>query len=300
MHPISRALRTVAIVVTMFFVQSALAQHAGFTLLGSPNPAAKDVPDEQKAVHPVSSPYFHEDSFITTDLRAWYLFHKFPGNGAIGGGHANLVAVQARVAITDSLQFVAYKDGYVFLNSSLVHEDGFMDVGAGLKWNFWQDWENQLHLAVGAGYEAAVGQAKVLQRDDEWRLWVSANKGFDRLHLGATFNVFLADDKSQGLGNSNYLSWHLHADYYACKWFSPVVEFNGYHVFANGTEVVPFSGVDVANLGGSSGDGVISAAFGGEIRPFKPLALRAAFEVPLTSNEDLYGYRVSISAIWSF
>ncbi|MFP4069710.1 MAG: hypothetical protein ACOC4K_04075 [Verrucomicrobiota bacterium] len=34
------------------------------------------------------------------------------------------------------------------------------------------------------GYEFSLGDDEVLQDTDELRLWISANKGFDRLHLG--------------------------------------------------------------------------------------------------------------------
>src|SRR5690606_35391043 len=107
------------------------------------------------------------------------------------------------------------------------------------KWNFLQDWDNQLHAAVGVGYEIASGDDEILHDDDEWRLWLSVNKGFDRLHLGGTVNFFLADDHNQGAGNSDRLSWHVHADYYVCEWFSPLVELNGYHVLDRGFEAVP-------------------------------------------------------------
>lgn len=279
------------------------AQHTGFTLLGEPNAAAADVPAEQVHVHPMTSPYFNEDAFITTDVRAWYLFHDFAGGTPIAGGHAQILATQVRVALTDRIGLLAVKDGHVWMDSGLVESNGWNDVAAAIKWNFIQDWEKQLHVAVGAGYEFRFGESKVLQNDDEARLFVSANKGFDKLHLGANVNVFFPVGDKDPLGDSTRLQWHLHADYWVCEWFSPAVEFNGYHVLDADTSPLPFQGLDVGNFGSGAGDPVVTAGIGGEVRcPEVPaLKIRAAYETPLTDVEhDLFNNRWTFSVIWSF
>ena len=277
------------------------AQHAQCVLFGEPDPAAAKVDASRKAVAPLTAPYFHEDSFVTTDLRAWYVNHQFPGNSPIGGGSADVYALQARIALTSSLQFVAYKDGYVDFASGAVDDTGWNDIGAGLKWAFLQDWETDLHAAVGAGYELGVGDEEVLQEDDEVRLWASVNKGFDRLHLGATLNAMFATGSEDALGDSDRLSWHLHADWYLNQVLSPVVEVNGYHTLNEGDNApLPFSGVDVANLGGGDGEDVITAALGFEARATERIGVRAAYESPLTDNEDLFGYRWTVSVVFGF
>ncbi|MGC4030496.1 MAG: hypothetical protein QM754_01940 [Tepidisphaeraceae bacterium] len=276
---------------------AAYAQHANFVLFGTDNPAAEQT-KEQKFVHPLTVPYYNEDSFVTTDARAWFAYHKFPEHSLIGGGHATDYALQLRLALTDTIQFVAYKDGYLDLNSRLVDEGGWNDVAAGIKWNFIQNWKDQFHMAVGVGYELPVGDAKVLQNDQELRVWGSVNKGFDKFHLGLTVNGLFQLGSADALGNSDRLIWNLHADYHVCDWFSPVVEMNGIHVLNKNKEVLPFSGADVADLGG--GDDVITLGVGGEFRITDNIAARAAYELPLTDGEDLYGWRVTASVVWSF
>lgn len=278
----------------------ASAQHADFVLFGKDfrgTPPA-DFKPEHRFVHPMTSPYFHEDSFVTTDIRGYFLLHNFPDGGVINGGDAKVYAAQVRVALTDRLQLVAYKDGYTDLDAGLIQSDGWNDVAAGLKWSFLQDWKNQFHAAIGAGYELPVGDPSILHNNGEVRGWASVNKGFDRLHLGLTGNVFFGTSNNEPLGNSDYFSWHAHVDYYVCKWFSPAVEFNGYHTFNKNDEVVPFSGIDVTNLGG--GDDVVTMAVGGEFRLTDDIAVRGAFEFPLTDGEDLYGTRTTLSLVWSF
>lgn len=280
---------------------TAAAQHAGFVLFGEPNPAAAAAPKENRHVHGVTAPYYNEDSFVTTDLRFWYAYHKFPEAGLIDGGKAQVAAVQARVALTDKLQLVAYKDGYIWIDSGLVDENGWNDVGAGLKFNFWQDFENQFHAAVGVGYEFPWGDQKVLQNDANFRAWLSLDKGFGALHFGATANFLIDTSGDDPLGTSDRFFWHFRTDYHLCDWFSPVININGYHALEDDEEVVPFSGIDVANLGG--GEDVVTFGVGAEFRFFpetQNLAFRFAYETPLTKNEDLYGYRWTFSLVWGF
>ncbi|MHC5114706.1 MAG: hypothetical protein ACYTGP_09790 [Planctomycetota bacterium] len=290
----------IAVSAVALWTPDALGQHAQTVLFGDPNELALTIDPSEQFVHPVTAPYFHEDSFVTSDVRGVYIYHDFPQSSAIGGGRAWVLAAQLRLALTDRLQFVAYKDGIVDFQTGAVDDDGLMDIAAGIKWNFLQDWENQFHAAVGAGYEIRMGNGDVLQNDDEWRLWGSINKGFDKLHLGGTLNLFFAGDRDNGLGNSDRLSWHVHADYFVTEWFSPLLEVNGYHHINDGSAVLPFQGVDVANLGGVSSEWVVTMGLGAELRLIDDFAFRLAYEWPLSDKDDLFGYRWTASVVWSF
>jgi len=277
------------------------AQSEGFVLFGDnvAKPAA-----EEKAVRPISAPYLHEDSFVTTDLRAWYVNHEI--SGGTNDGSVEVGALQVRVALTESLQFVAYKDGYTnFKDTDLdgTLSDGWNDIGAGIKWAFIQDWEKQFHMAAGIGYEFGWGDEEVLQDTDELRLWLSANKGFDKLHLGATVNYILADDNEDGIaGNADMVTVHLHADYYLTEWLSPVVEVNGYFVQDEGKNLLGanFSGVDAGSLGAGEDDDTITGVLGLELRPCDDIGLRAAYETQLNDDDSLFGYRWTFSAVYEF
>ena len=268
----------------------------GFVLFG--DDVAKPAP-EKKFVRPLSAPYFHEDSFVTTDLRAWYVDHDLDQVK----GDVTVMALQVRIALTESLQLVAYKDGYTdFDGGALDGRDGMNDIGAGIKWAFLQDWENQLHAAVGIGYEFGFGDDEVLQDTDELRLWASVNKGFDALHLGATVNYIIAEDtEANDFGNADIITVHLHADYYINEWISPVVEVNGYFVQDEGKLSVPFSGVDAVSIGGGEDEDVITVAIGAELRPFgENVGLRLAYETELNDNIGLFGDRWTLSAVYEF
>ncbi|MEM1354794.1 MAG: hypothetical protein AAGC44_12275 [Planctomycetota bacterium] len=283
----------------LFTANDASAQHADFVLFGEPDPEAAAVPENQQFVHPITSPFFHENTFVTTDVRVWYLYHEF-SNSTLGG-NVQAAAVQLRLALTDTLQLVAYKDGYLWFDDSVVSDHGAADLAAGLKWNFYRDIENQLSLAAGVGYQLGIGNDEVLQDDDELRLWGSIDKGFDSFHVGATLNYFYPTGSEDVLGDSERISWHLHADYYVTDWFSPVVELNGYHTIdASSTTPLGFTGVDVANLGGGESQDVVTMGVGAEFRINPDLAIRAGYEFPLTDNNDLFGDRITVSLVWSF
>jgi len=279
---------------------AATAQHTDFVLFGEPDAAMNAVAPEHRFVHPITSPYVHENSFITTDLRAWYVYHYF--DNATLGGDATVVAAQARLAITDRWQLVAYKDGYVWFDDPTVNDDGWNDLAAGVKYNFYRDIENQLYASAGIGYEWGIGDDEVLQDDDELRLWFSADKGFDELHLGFAFNYFLpAGTEDSPFGSAERISWHAHADYYLTEWMSPVLELNGYHTIdASSTAAVGFTGVDVANLGGGESQDVVTMGLGAELRLLENTAIRGAYEFPLTDETDLFGDRLTVSLVYSF
>lgn len=275
---------------------TASAQQGGFTLFGPSAPAIKG---DNAFVHPVTSPYWHEDSFITSDVRAWYISHRFNDEVApLRNGQVTGMAVQVRLALTDSLQFVAYKDGYLDFGAPF-SQTGWNDVAAGLKWQ-WLKLDNEaMYSAIGAGYELPIGDPGVLQNDSEVRLWASFNKGFGKLHLGATANYRISlTDENKDAGNSDVFSWHLHADYRATEIFSPIVEFNGFHITNEGGGLA-LNGADVTNLGGGN-DATITGAIGCEIRAGEHTAIRGAYEIPLNSKDDLFGTRFTFSLVYSF
>ncbi|NBB77987.1 MAG: hypothetical protein GVY36_00840 [Verrucomicrobia bacterium] len=286
--------------VGIFAASSSLFAQGGFALFGESGPGLNP---EQRTVRPISAPYYHEDAFITSDLRAWYVEHDFDSDtaGVLNNGSAMVAALQIRIALTERLQLVAYKDGYTEFDDAgaLRNDSGVNDLAAGLKWAFIQDWTNQFHMAAGIGYELGVGDADVLQDSDELRLWISANKGFDRLHFGATLNFLKAlDSDDSRFGNADMMTLHLHGDYYLTEWFSPVVELNGY--LAQDKGVLPFSGVDAGSLPGGEENDTYTVAFGGELRIVEALGLRVAYETELNDNVSLFGDRWTLSAVYEF
>ncbi|MFT3784602.1 MAG: hypothetical protein QM770_00360 [Tepidisphaeraceae bacterium] len=287
----SLAVAAASVVALLGLSRSASAQHANFVLFGSKADEAKTQAAEDKFVMPVTDPYFHESSFVTSDVRAWAIYHSL--DSKLGIDHATVYAAQVRLALTDDIQLVAYKDGYTDFGGGY-EASGYNDIGAGLKWNFLHDYKNNLHAAAGLGYELALGDPSVLSNDDEYRAWVSVDKGFGKLHLGAVANLRIGDDN---FGDADVFTFHGHVDYYVNKWFSPVAEIN-YYVPFNTDSGLTFGPADVANL--DSHRQTLNVGVGAEIRPMDNLGIRAAFQVPVGSSVDVYGWRCTLSAVYSF
>lgn len=285
------------ILIGGFLSGATLFAQSGYVASGE---QVRTLAPEQRTVAPLTAPYYHEDAFVTSDLRAWYLNHQLEAVN----GEVTVVALQARVALTERLQLVAYKDGYTdFSNGALDGRDGWNDIALGIKYALVQDWANDYHIAAGIGYEFDWGKSEVLQNTKELRLWISENKSFGNLHLGATLNYLIAVDKDQGeLGSSDMLTFHFHGDYYLNEWISPVLEVNAYFVTDdNGTGFPPVSGMDAVSLGSGKDEDVWTAAIGAELRPFESnVSIRAAYEREISDSINLFESRWTFSAVYPF
>lgn len=271
--------------------------HSTFIAFGD---KVRSLAHEERAVAPLTAPYYNEDAYVTSDLRAWYLNHELDSVD----GEVTVAALQVRVALNENLQLVAYKDGYTnFSGGVLDGQDGWNDIALGLKYAFVQDWANQHHLAAGIGYEFGWGEESAYQNTDELRIWISENKSFGKLHLGATINYLIAVDQGQGAaGSSDMLTFHFHSDYYLTEWISPVFEINGYMITNDdGTGIAPYSGLDAVSLGSGEDEDVWTAALGAELRPFEShISIRAAYEREISDSTNLFDDRWTFSAVYPF
>jgi hypothetical protein len=127
----------------------------------------------------LTAPYYHEDSFITSDLRAWYLNHQLDHYWR----RSHRGGLQVRVALTEQLQLVAYKDGYTRFSGG--HLNG-RTAGMTSRWDSsmpsCRTGLMNITSAAGIGYEFDWGNSEALQNTDELRLWISENKSFGKLH----------------------------------------------------------------------------------------------------------------------
>jgi len=94
----ARSIPATALLAALFVSAPASAQLADFVLFGRGDAEVPTVDQDHTFVHPISDPYFHEDSFVTSDVRGWLLYHDFPRSSAIAGGRAVVGAIQVRLA----------------------------------------------------------------------------------------------------------------------------------------------------------------------------------------------------------
>lgn len=260
-------------------------------------------------IPPVTNPTLNETPFITTEIRPFYLHHKIPN---VGGGNVDGVAVQLRYALTDRLALIATKDGYVDVDGGVLGDDeGFLNIGGGLKYAVIHDLAGGTIVSVGARYEAPIGSLKLnglvpplnIQGagDGFANLFVTGVKQIDRFQIQGSANVNIAIDDDV---DSSLFAASLHMNYAATERFFPLVEFNLFHWFDEPNRNalgLPFEGFDVFHFGAADTDTVITGAAGFRFQALENTLIGAAFEIPLTDKDDgITTWRVIADAVIRF
>lgn len=277
-------------------------------------------------VPPMMHPYLFEDPFITTGASLWGLWHQFPDSSILDGGQLYDVALQARVAITDRIAFIATKDGWVDFqpgNELIAHDTGFTDITVGFKGSLIDDRKRNFILTPSLRYQIDVGDHGVLQGngDGVFIPEVSAAWGLDRFHVIGDFGAqFPVDTDAQ----STSLFYHLHLDYAVLPYLVPFVELGGFSYLdggdgstrvrlASGGSVPigvaqdllhqrPEEGLDYANVGsfGVAGNNVVTWSVGVRVPVNEHLIFGAAYERPATQLKDVLSQRVTVNATLEF
>lgn len=296
---------------------------AGTVAIDTAAPAATGEGFAQ-ARRPISNPTLFDLALPTTNVHPLFLYHGLPDriNTTLGslplGGDVELYALQFEIALNDRLSIVATKDGYVDVNpdSTASSESGFANLGAGMKYAFILDPVSQTALSGTATVELPTGNSDAFQGEGDGavNLILSGLKLVDdwQFAAGAGAQIPLSDEQSTQAWVST------HASYEVRPWFIPLVELNWFHVVdaGNGTgnypdhvggalpAVIEFEGGDLFNLGavnsGKNRD-LVTAAIGFRSRLTDSVDVGAAFEIPLTSDEDsLMEERVTVDLVWKF
>ena len=256
--------------------------------------------DERQLVHPITAPNISEDPFITTDVRGTYIHHSFPRTRFLDGQAAQIFDVQGRLAVRDDLQIFVNRLGVADIHLPDSEDHGITDLGLGFKYAVLKDWHTHQHVSLGASFEFGISDEEDFYDDDEARLFATFARRLGEVNVSGSVNLRFAVGAEDPRGDSDNLSLHLHADYPLHPNLSPVLELNYYDTLSNGANVTPYSGVDLANFGGNEDEDVLSCGIGGELRLIDDVVVRAAYEAPLTDNEDIFGDRWTMSAIWRF
>ena len=252
---------------------------------------------------PVGDPIYFESPFNDTELRALYLHHDISSKSQLQGGHVNIWALQARIALTERLGFIATKDGYSDLHTGILPDhEGWNDIAAGFKYVVYADKEHDAVGTIGFRFQGGNGDAKVLQGgSQEWSPFISVAKGWGNFHLIGGLTDRVPTDKDRG---NNILQWDAHADYEVCKGIAPMVELHGLHYLSNGNALpLNVGGADYANLGSAhvSGSSVVWLGAGARVKLTPQMSIGAVFEQALTNEHaDIFKDRVTVDLILSW
>lgn len=259
-------------------------------------------------VPPVTNPLFNETPFITTEVKPIYIFHHIPDDFVTGGGSVNVIAVQARLAITERLGFIATADGYSFIDfeSGLEDDNGLNDIAAGLKYAVISNPAAGHIATVGVRYTAPVGtlESDGLEfngvGDGFIDVFVTGAKLFDKAQLQGSVGTQIA------LSNKNvgFLHASLHGDYEILPGFFPLIEANLTVPIQDGNRLrgLNLTGVDIIDLGADDPETTLTVAFGARWRVSENALFGAAFEKNLIENNitgtsgteaSAFGWRVT-------
>lgn len=278
-----------------------------------------------QARRPISNPTLFDLALPGTNLHPIFIYHGLPdqistagGGTAALGGDVQVYALQFEIGINDRLSIVATKDGYVDMNfnNTLNDQSGFANLGAGLKYAFILDPVSRTALSGTMTFELPTGNSDVLQGegDGSVNLILNGLKLIDDWQFAGSvgFQIPFSNEQS----TNSFVS--AHASYEICKWFTPLVEVNWFHVLDAGdgsgnfpdhlggtlSDTVNFEGGDVFNLGAANASenrDLVTAAIGFRSRITNSVDVGAAYEIPLTNDEEsLMDERVTVDLIWKF
>lgn len=263
-----------------------------------------------------------EEPFINTGLSAWGLWHEFPDTSVFAGGDVNAIAVQARVAVTDRLAFIATKDGHIHMRpglSLLDDEKGYGDLGFGFKYALIDRPEDRLIVTPSLRYEMTQGSSDVLQGNGEgvWIPAVSVGSGLGAAHLVGGIGARLPVDGDE---ESSVLFYSAQVGVSLTERLRPFVGVNGLHYIdgGNGSSTIGtslgalsvetvqtalgtgrFEGIDVANLGSRDVEGqdYLSAAVGFRVALWEGIDLGLSYERPITKRRYITKQRVQLNIL---
>jgi hypothetical protein len=250
------------------------------------------------------------------------MHHRFPndlnlanGGSVPFGGDLDLYALQFEIALNERLSIVAMKDGYVDFNpdNTFTADEGFANVGGGLKYAFLYDPTNQFVASASAMFEFPIGDEEIFQGegDGNVNLTVQGVKLHGPWQFAAGSGIQIPIDDS--FSTQGFLSSHV--SYEVSPYFIPVLELNWFHVFDEGDgdsrfssqvggavpAVAPSEGADLLNWGAGASEDYVTLGVGFRSDLTDNFSLGFAYEVPLTDEEDnITKDRFTVDAIFKF
>ncbi len=245
-------------------------------------------------ISPQSNPLLFEDPRTVSEVRAHFVNQWIPNNNPVFlGGTAQYVALQARVALTERLSFIATKDGYIWLNPTnpaVGNPEGFADVAGGLKYNLIRNPATQTIVSAGFTYDFIDGARRVFQGNGngEFNVFLTGGREFfEVFHWMGNSGLRLPLDTNA----RSSMYWSSHAfDVMLTRRLYLTTQFNWFHWFESGGALpVDFEGSDLFNLGSNNvaGNDLVTQSVGTRFKFGRYHETGIAYELPLTQRKDL-------------
>lgn len=292
--------------------------------LGNSSPSVSADPFA-RAIRPVTSPTLFDLAVPRTSANLIYMNQSMPntitatGGAPVAlGGDFDVYALQLEYALSERTSIIASKDGYIDFNpdNTLNSNEGFANLGAGIKHALIYNPEDQFILSGIIGVEIPTGNSDVWQGrgDGALDLRLTTVKLWDRFQLATSASLHIPFDSSESFtGMVN-----LHASYEISPWFIPLIELSWFRTIDEGDgsftfkdqlgnavpQIASFEGGDLVNWGTANGEDnadIINLAIGFRSRLSENATFGIAYEFPLTDdNETLLDERVTASLTYTF
>lgn len=275
-------------------------------------------------IRPLTNPVWLDSPEVTTHIHPIFIWNAHPDNletelGKVpAGGEYRVYALQFEIVLRENLSLIAVKDGYINFepDDSLTKEDGWADLGAGLKWVCWRDEASDSLVSLKGIVEIPIGDDEVWQGNGDGTFtpmiagMTTINEKWQLIGtLGHTF-PFDGDEESSIFMDA----WHV--SYALTDQFFPMLELNHFYVTSEGAgrrnfnsqleggvpAVIRFEGGDLINFGAANADEnphLVTLGLGGRYRINDDVDIGAAYEFPLTDEEaTLTRWRVTADLVW--
>lgn len=267
----------------------------------------------KSAINSLTNPALHESAIPQTRMRGIAIHHQTPDLVSVGGvptpvgGDVNIIALQLEYALNDRLSIVASKDGFIDFNpdNTLAEATGFANLAAGVKYAFIYDEVNNFAASVTGQLELPTGNRDVFQGfgDGAALVTLSAVKLHNKWQFSGAAGLHLPFDDNAS-STTGFASAHV--SYQLTERFTPIVELNIYHTIMEGKDGLPtdFEEGSFFNFGSPNSEvnaTTITAAIGARYMINESLSLGAAYEVPLTEEEESFtDSRITLDFVYKF
>jgi hypothetical protein len=220
--------------------------------------------------------------------------------------------------VTSRLALIATNNvGITFLpdrpipGTAFTNATGYSDLDVGFKYALIDDSAHQFLFTPILTYAIPTGGRNVFQDDNSgiFDVAFSTEKGFDKFHLIGNAGVRVPVDTGR---NSTEFHYSVHADYFVCRYFIPLFEFNGWTVLDSPdgkkgplgafNTALNTEGADLIDFGASNLQGNTQAAvgFGFRSKLCKYVDFGVVYEHAVTSPEGIFEQRVTTDLIVHF
>lgn len=250
----------------------------------------------------MTNPVYFEDPRQLTEARAIFIDHKLPVLLGAPAGDIRLFALQVRARLTDRLSLIAVKDGYVDSSSPLI-QNGWADIGAGLKYSLYRDACAGRLLSGGVRFETYSGRRRTLQGngDGVFDVFLSGATRIGSQGHYMTSSGFILPVDSQAENQMFY--WSNHLDRRIRNRLYAFTELNWFNYMKDGSAFpAAIEGGDLFNFGspGVKGNNLVTNAVGLKFKPRSNIETGVAFEYPLTERRGVLANRLTADMIVRF